>query len=100
MDKDLKFEKHITEMVKKTNKITGIMWRSFEYVDSTVFKLLYTSMIRPHLEYAAPVWSPYTWKMADLIESVQRRATKRVPSLKNMSYEDRLKHLQIPTIAL
>ena len=98
IDQNLNFEFHITEMVKKANKITGLMWRTFEYVDVEVFKLLYTSMIRPHLEYGAPVWSPHVWKLADQIESVQRRATKRVPNFGNLTYVERLKRLKIPTL--
>ena len=98
IDKDLNFELHITEMVKKANRIAGLMWRTFEHIDKQVFKLLYTSMVRPHLEYGAPIWSPHLWKMADLIESVQRRATKRVPNLSNLTYEERLKRLKMPSL--
>jgi hypothetical protein len=49
------------------------------------------------LEYAAALWSPYT-KDIELIENVQRRATKQVPSLKQLSYTDRLKKLKMPTL--
>ena len=49
------------------------------------------------MEYAAAVWSPYTKKDIELIENVQRRATKQVPSLKQLSYTDRLKKLKMPT---
>ena len=55
-------------------------------MDEDMFETLYKSMIRSHLEYAAPVWSPYSWKLADEIEKFQRRATKRVPTLKDLPY--------------
>ena len=55
-------------------------------------------MIRSHLEYAAPVWSPYTWKLVEELEQVQRRATKRVPSLAGLTYEERLRKLKLPTM--
>ena len=32
-------------------------------------------------------------KDADMLEGVQRRATKMIPSLRNLSYEERLKRL-------
>jgi hypothetical protein len=50
------------------------------------------------LEYAAAVWSPYTKKNIELIENVQRRATKHVPSLKQLSYTDRLEKLKMSTL--
>ena len=42
----------------------------------------------------------YAYKKKDitLIENVQRRATKLIPSLKNLSYEDRLRRLKFPSL--
>ena len=74
------------------------LWRTFQYIDEDMFKTLYKTMIRSHLEYAAPVWSPYTWKLAEELEKVQRRATKRVPSLAELKYEERLRKLKLPTL--
>ena len=39
------------------------------------------------------VWSPNKQKHIDLLEGVQRRATKAVPGLRNMSYDERLREL-------
>ncbi len=55
-------------------------------------------MIRPHLEHAAPVWSLYMWKSAEQIEKVQRQATKQIPGLRDLSYEQRLQILKLPTL--
>ena len=55
-------------------------------------------MIRPHLEYASSIWSPHTWKQAEEIEKIQRRATKRVAELRELPYEERLKALHLPTL--
>ena len=46
-----------------------------------------------HLEYSVQAWRPYYRKDIDLIEKVQRRATKLIPSLKSTSYQDRLTFL-------
>ena len=67
-------------------------------MDKDVFSLLYKSMIWPHLEYAALVWSPYMWKLAEQIKKVQRRATKRIPGLHDLPYEQRLQMLKLPTL--
>ena len=55
-------------------------------------------MVRSHLEYASSAWYPDNQKLIDLIENVQRRATKQIPTLRNLSYENRLKKLNLPTL--
>ena len=60
--------------------------------------LLFKSLIRPHLEYMNQIWSPHKKKDIQEIESVQRRATKLVPELKNKTYQERLKILELPTL--
>ena len=49
--------------------------------------------VRPHLEYCILVWSPYLAKDIDLLEKVQRCATKLLPSLFDLPYEIRLERL-------
>ena len=39
-------------------------------------KLLYTSLVRPTLEYASCLWSSYSVKHRSLLENIQRCATK------------------------
>ncbi len=61
-------------------------------------KKIITSFIRPTLEYAAVVWNPHMKKHVEKLEKVQRAATRWVPSLRDLSYEERLKKLQLPTL--
>ena len=70
----------------------------FQFLDADMFKLLYKSLVRPHLEYASPVWSPITKEEIKRIESIQRRATKLVPALNQLCYTDRLRALKLPTL--
>ena len=95
IDSELKFEEHIAEKVKKANIVAGLIQRSFSHLNSRVFKTLFGSFVRPHLEYASVVWSPHLKKHINLIERVQRRATKRVEGLKNLLYIERLKRLEL-----
>ena len=99
IDCDLKFEDHIAIKIKKANSLVGLITRSFSYMDCELFKQLYTTFVRPHLEYAHVVWSPHLRKQINQLESVQRRATKLVYDLKNLSYQERLKKLKLPTLA-
>ena len=55
--------------------------------------------MRPHLEYCVAAWSPWTQGDKDLLENVQRRASKLVPGLRNLSYRARLETLNLPTLA-
>jgi len=56
---------------------------------------LYKTLVRPHLEYCSPAWSPHYKKDKQLLERVQRRFTRMPPGLKSMEYDDRLKALGI-----
>ena len=68
-------------------------------MDEFIFKQLFKSLVRPHLEYAAPVWSPHNENLKKLIENVQKRATKRIPGFSDLSYPERLRRLNMPTLA-
>ena len=97
-DNKLSFRAHILEKVNKANQMVGLIKKTFTNLDPQSFCLLYKSIARPHLEYANVIWRPYLRNDINLIEKVQRRATKCIPTLYNLSYEDRLKSLRLPTL--
>ena len=98
VDCELKFEGHITEKVKKANKMVGAIRRSFRYLDAAMFKLLFKSMVRCHLETAAPVWNSCSEGLSDLIEDVQRKASAMLPGMAGKSYPERLSALKMTTL--
>ena len=98
IDSDMKFDQHISAKVKKANSIAGLIRRSFSFLDGLLFKQLFTTLVRPHLEYCQSVWSPHLKKDINLIESVQKRATKMIDSFKHLTYEERLRKLNMPTL--
>ena len=99
IDEELKYSKHIQTQINKANRTIGALKQSYKYMDKTSFLMLYKSLIRPHLEYASPVWSARTKHDQDALESVQRRATRLVPSLSGLDYSKRLKELKLPTLS-
>lgn len=59
-----------------------------KHLDKQSFKYLFQALVRPHIH--VEVLSPFKVGNIEKIENVQRRSTKQVPSLKNMSYKERL----------
>ena len=63
-----------------------------------MWKKLYTSYVRPLLEFAIPVWNPYQKSDISKLESVQHRATKIAHGLKSKNYEERCKFLNLTNL--
>ena len=95
----LKFSKHVEIQVNKANRILGLIRRSYEHLDTESMKTLFTALVRPHLEFGNAAWSPRFQKDKDVIEGVLRRATRVVPGLKELSYEERLEKMGLPSMS-
>ena len=95
---DLKSFAQSKKAAAKANSVLGQLKRSIIKFDKFTLKTLYTSIVRPHLEYASSAWSPYRSKDIKILETVQRRATKLVPELRNLPYEKRLTELGLTTL--
>ena len=92
---NLKTDTHIREIVSKATRVSFTIVRTIEHLTQTSGKLLFCSLVRPILEYAAPIWSPHKKKDIKQIEKVQRRFTKQIPGLKTLSYSQRLSQLDL-----
>ena len=96
---DMKFRRHISNCINKGNKIIGLMRRTFLHFNPKTFTKLYKTLVRPLLEYGNIVWYPKFKKDVYAIESVQRRATKLVGSIRDLPYKQRLERLKLPTLS-
>jgi hypothetical protein len=92
---DLKLSHHVANATKNAYYVLSKIRNTFTYFDSELVKLLYTSLIRPHLEFAIPVWNPYLKKDIDVLERVQHKITKLVPTLRNRQYDTRLERMSL-----
>ena len=60
--------------------------------------MLYKTLVRPILEYCSPVWTVLYIKHSEALERVQRHVTKLLHGIKDLSYPQRLKTLDLPTL--
>jgi ribonuclease P/MRP protein subunit RPP40 len=86
--------------VGKENRTLGLIKRCLGHLMEDMFLKLYKSLVRPKLECAIQAWRRHLQNDINLLEKVQRRATKLIYSLRNKSYEDRLKALKLTTLEI
>ena len=58
---------------------------------------MYKAQVRPKFELCVEAWRPYLKRNIDLLEKVQRRATRLIFADEIMPYEERLKCLHLTT---
>ena len=76
---NLGWSDHITMICSKARKLLVLLYRQFyNHATTDTIKQLYVSLIRPHLEYAAPLWDPHLQKDVDMLENVQKFAMKLI----------------------
>lgn len=97
---DLKPSAHCRAVAITGNRVLGVLRSTFVTRDVWVWKKLYMSLVRPHLEYASTVWNPSNVADAMILEKVQRRATKCIRSLRNLGYNERLAKLGLTTLEI
>ncbi|KAK4827069.1 hypothetical protein QYF61_013710 [Mycteria americana] len=76
---------------QKANRILGCIKQSVASRSREVILPLYSALARPHLEHCVQLWSPQHREDMDLLEWVQRRATKMIKGMECFSYEERMR---------
>ena len=97
-DDMLLFEEQCRKSVNAANKILFTIWRTFTFIDEKTMLQLYKPLVRSRLEYGVEIWSPNLKRLINEVEAVQRRATRMIPSLKDLPYEERLRKLKLPSL--
>ena len=82
----------------KGNQILGMIRRNITYKENSLIVPLYKAIVRPHLEYCIQAWNSHLRKDIDMLEKIQRRATKLIPGLRDLRYEERLKECGLTTL--
>ena len=71
-------------------KYANIIFANIKQVNNSILIKFYKIFARPLLEYASVFCCPHHINLVDRIKSVQLRFTKRLPSLHDINYNDRL----------
>ena len=98
IDEKLNFDKHIEKITKKAASKCSQILRNFTFRSKDVMVPLFKSIVRPILEYSNCAWNTGLQKHIDEIEKIQRRFTKNIFTVKNLSYENRLEKLKLPSL--
>ena len=99
IDNKLSFRDHVFASVKKASNVCNLILSNVYDVGNALLIQLYKTYARPYLDYASIIYSHHL-QLIDAIERVQRNFTKRLYGLRQFSYVERLRALDLESLDL
>ena len=91
MNAKMKVSEQCRIAASKGNQVLGMIRRNITYKENSSIVSLYKAIVKTHLEYCIQAWNPYIRKYIEMLQKIQRRATKLIRGLRDLRYEERLK---------
>ena len=96
----LRPSKHCKKAADMAGAVLKQITKNFHFRDRNIFKKLYVQYVRPHVEFASPVWSPWLEQDIQTLEKVQKKAVGMISGLKGENYIEKCKELKLDTLRL
>lgn len=90
---NLSWSHHITTICAKASKSLGYLRRNLHSCPSHVRQLAYQTFVRPQLEFAASIWSPYQNYLINMLEAIQNRAARFIS--RNYDYNSSITEIKL-----
>jgi len=75
---DLRWNLHVNHISSRATRVLNLLRRNIYCCTADTKALAFTSLVRPHLEFASAAWDPYTETDSHQLDKVQRRAARFV----------------------
>ena len=83
IDSQLTFKDHVTSLSKKISRVTGLMYKIKNYVNTKTLTMLYNSLIYPHLLYGVPIWGNADDVHLKTLLTIQKKAVRIISNKDN-----------------
>jgi hypothetical protein len=95
---DLKPSSHCEKLATKAFRVSNLIFRAFRCRNRDFLLAMFKVYVLSLFNHCSVLYNPYHIQDIKLLESVQRRYTKRIPGLRHKTYSQRLQELGLQTL--
>ena len=95
MTNDCSFSNHVDLVCSKVRQKSGWIFRTFKNRQAWFLKMIWKSLVQPHVDYCSQLYFPHISSQMQKIEKLQQVFTKKIPEVSQLNYWERLKTLKL-----